>query len=160
MLYCVVLCCSYAFPLLVLMAGVCYSVLAPVILLFVLAYFAIAYVVWLNQLLYVYNIPTNTGGTQARHSRTLCFETTTTPGPETGRQTFSPPRALSSLTCPPPLPVLCPQWPAVFRCCMIILAIFQALVTGVLGLKKMALATSLMLPLLAATLFFSHNIDQ
>lgn len=50
--------------MLVLMAGVCYAVLAPVILVFVLAYFGLGYCVWLNQLLYVYNVPSHTGGSQ------------------------------------------------------------------------------------------------
>jgi hypothetical protein len=47
----------YAFPLLVFLIMCAYATLSPFVLVFTAAYFGIAYVVNLNQLLYVYNVP-------------------------------------------------------------------------------------------------------
>lgn len=61
------MCCGvgrYPFPLLVLLLGLSYAVLAPLVLLFMTLYFLLAYPVWLHQLLYVYQPSSHTGASQ------------------------------------------------------------------------------------------------
>ena len=48
---------SYAFPLMVFLIMCAYATLSPFVLVFTALYFGIGYVVNLNQLLYVYNVP-------------------------------------------------------------------------------------------------------
>lgn len=47
----------YWFPLLVFLVMCAYATLSPFVLVFTATYYGIAYVVNLNQLLYVYNVP-------------------------------------------------------------------------------------------------------
>ena len=54
----------YPFPLLIFLATICFSSIAPLILPFGTAYFAFATIVWTNQLVYVYTIDKDTGGSQ------------------------------------------------------------------------------------------------
>ena len=105
----------YAFPMLVFLIMCAYATLAPFLTVFVVAYFGIGYVVNLNQLLYVYNVPFHTGGK---------------------------------------------QFPVVFRCCMVAIVMSQLLVTGVLGLKRMAIPSALMIPLMAFTVWFGYEISN
>lgn len=105
----------YAFPMLVFLIMCAYATLAPFLMVFVVAYFGIGYVVTLNQLLYVYNVPFHTGGK---------------------------------------------QYPIVFRCCMVAIFMSQLLVTGVLGLKRMAIPSALMIPLMAFTVWFGYEISN
>lgn len=54
----------YPFPLLIFLATLCFSSIAPLILPFGTAYFAFAIIVWTNQLVYVYTIDKDSGGSQ------------------------------------------------------------------------------------------------
>jgi len=54
----------YNFPMVVFLALVTYSVVAPLVSLFALVYFALAYPVYVHQLMYVYQPTAHTGGTQ------------------------------------------------------------------------------------------------
>ena len=47
----------YAFPMLVFLCMCAYATLTPLLLIFSAVYYAMGYVVYLNQLLYVYNVP-------------------------------------------------------------------------------------------------------
>jgi len=105
----------YAFPMLVFLAMCAYATLAPFLLVFVIAYYGIGYVVNLNQLVYIYNVPFHTGGK---------------------------------------------QFPVVFRCSIVALIISQALVTGVLGLKRMAIPSALMIPLMAFTAWWGNEMTR
>jgi len=50
--------------LLIFLATICFSSIAPLILPFGTAYFAFATIVWTNQLVYVYTVEKDTGGSQ------------------------------------------------------------------------------------------------
>merc|ERR1712227_577050 len=54
----------YPFPLLIFLATICFSSIAPLILPFATAYFSFAVIVWTNQLVYVYTVEKDTGGSQ------------------------------------------------------------------------------------------------
>ncbi|GAB5037224.1 early-responsive to dehydration 4 [Nannochloropsis oceanica] len=54
----------YNFPMIIFLALVTYSVVAPLVSLFALVYFALAYPVYLHQIVYVYQPTAHTGGTQ------------------------------------------------------------------------------------------------
>jgi hypothetical protein len=54
----------YNFSMVVFLALVTYSVVAPLVSLFALVYFALAYPVYVHQLMYVYQPTAHTGGTQ------------------------------------------------------------------------------------------------
>jgi hypothetical protein len=56
------------YPMLAFMIAVCYAPLQPLLLPAVALYYAMSYCVWLNQLLYVYNVPFSTGGSQVRRT--------------------------------------------------------------------------------------------
>jgi len=105
----------YAFPMLVFLVMCAYAALAPFLMVFVVAYYGIGYVVNLNQLLYVYNVPFHTGGK---------------------------------------------QFPVVFRCSIVALFISQLLMTGVLGLKRMAIPSALMIPLMAFTAWWGKEMSN
>lgn len=54
----------YPFPMLIFLAAICFSSIAPLILPFATLYFAFAVIVWTNQLVYVYTIDKDSGGSQ------------------------------------------------------------------------------------------------
>ncbi|TFJ88120.1 hypothetical protein NSK_000474 [Nannochloropsis salina CCMP1776] len=105
----------YAFPMLVFLVMCAYASLAPFLMVFVLAYYGISYVVSLNQLLYIYNVPFHTGAK---------------------------------------------QFPTVFRCSMVAIVISQLLMIGVLGLKRMAIPSTLMIPLVAFTVWWGYEMSH
>lgn len=71
----------YAFPLLVFLIMCTYATLSPFVLVFSATYFAMAYVVNLNQLLYVYNVPYvgRSVGLPCPHCAACCIPTTPSP---------------------------------------------------------------------------------
>lgn len=54
----------YNFPIVIFLASVTYSVVAPLVSLFALVFFALAYPVYVHQIVYVYQPTAHTGGTQ------------------------------------------------------------------------------------------------
>lgn len=48
----------------------------------------------------------------------------------------------------------------VFRCCIVAIVMFQALVTGVLGLNRLPTASALMFPLMAFTAYWGNELSR
>lgn len=105
----------YAFPLVVFLVLVTYAPVAPLLAPFALAYFALAYPVYLHQLTYVYQPTTHTGGS---------------------------------------------QYPTVFGCGCAALIFMQILLIGLMGVKRAATPSALLIPLLAATVAFAFDMHK
>ena len=105
----------YAFPLVIFLVLVTYAPVAPLLAPFALAYFALAYPVYLHKLTYVYQPTTHTGGS---------------------------------------------QYPTIFGCSSAALIFMQILLIGLMGLKRAATPSALLVPLLAATIAFAFDTHR
>ncbi|KAJ3685552.1 hypothetical protein LUZ61_014716 [Rhynchospora tenuis] len=95
--------------------GLTYFILAPIILPFILVYFGIGYIIYRNQLLFVYTPKYDTGGR---------------------------------------------FWPIVHNTTIFSLVLMHIIVIGIFGLKKLPLASSLILPLPILTLLFNEYCNK
>lgn len=91
--------------------GITYSLLAPLILPFILIYYCLGYIIFRNQLLNVYSPKFETGGK---------------------------------------------FWPIVHNSTIVALILMQVIAVGIFGLKKLPVASSLILPLPVLTLLFNE----
>lgn len=105
----------YNFPLVVFLVLVTYAPVAPLLAPFALAYFALAYPVYVHQVLYVYQPSAHTGGS---------------------------------------------QFPTVFGCGCAALIFMQILLLGLMGLKRAATPSALLVPLLVATVAFAFDMAR
>lgn len=143
----------YSYPLLIFLPMVSFAALAPLILIFSACFYAISYLIWLNQLLYVYNIPPSSGGSQVMRLITHPHRVRPLKSPHSR----CPVTSLLMFTLPS-LSII--QFPVVFRCCIVSLLLAQALLMGIMGLKRQALCSSLMLPLIAFTAYYSNSFSK
>ncbi|KAJ4788170.1 Early-responsive to dehydration stress protein (ERD4) [Rhynchospora pubera] len=95
--------------------GLTYFILAPIILPFILVYFCIGYIIYRNQLLFVYTPKYDTGGR---------------------------------------------FWPIVHNTTIFSLVLMHIILIGIFGLKKLPLASSLILPLPILTLLFNEYCNK